>query len=575
MKKILHYLRSYALESILGPVFKLLEATFELLIPLVVKSIVDVGIKNGDKRYIAAMAGLMVLLGVIGLSCTLAAQYFAAKASVGSVSLMRRSLFERIQSFDYTTLDELGASTMVTRMTSDMNQVETGVNLTLRLLLRSPFVVIGAAVMAFTIDARAASVFVVTIPILSVVVFGIMLVTLPLYKKVQGSLDRVLLAARENLSGVRVLRAFGREADEIERFDSRSDELVGMQKFVGRISAMLNPITYVIINAAAVALVYIGAVRVDAGVIETGAVIALYNYMSQILVELIKFANLIINITKSVACANRIAAIIDMPPEAAGADRDFDKNAEYAVEFDGVGLRYKNGGADAISDISFKARPGDVIGIIGGTGSGKTSLVNLIPAFYKPTRGRVRVLGVDTADADVGELRRRIAIVPQGQTLFTGTIRDNVMWGVDGADGDNDKRIEDAIEAAQGADIVRAKEHGLDEHIGRGGVNLSGGQRQRIAIARALAKNADILILDDSASALDFATDAALREALRTLDPMPTLFIVSQRTGSIRHADNIIVLDGGVCVGMGTHEELLSSCAVYREIDEAQKGGSI
>ena len=389
MKKILHYLRSYALESILGPVFKLLEATFELLIPLVVKSIVDVGIKNGDKRYIAAMAGLMVLLGVIGLSCTLAAQYFAAKASVGSVSLMRRSLFERIQSFDYTTLDELGASTMVTRMTSDMNQVETGVNLTLRLLLRSPFVVIGAAVMAFTIDARAASVFVVTIPILSVVVFGIMLVTLPLYKKVQGSLDRVLLAARENLSGVRVLRAFGREADEIERFDSRSDELVGMQKFVGRISAMLNPITYVIINAAAVALVYIGAVRVDAGVIETGAVIALYNYMSQILVELIKFANLIINITKSVACANRIAAIIDMPPEAAGADRDFDKNAEYAVEFDGVGLRYKNGGADAISDISFKARPGDVIGIIGGTGSGKTSLVNLIPAFYKPTRTSV------------------------------------------------------------------------------------------------------------------------------------------------------------------------------------------
>lgn len=571
----MHYLRSYALESILGPVFKLLEATFELLIPLVVKSIVDVGIKNGDKRYIAAMAGLMVLLGVIGLSCTLAAQYFAAKASVGSVSLMRRSLFERIQSFDYTTLDELGASTMVTRMTSDMNQVETGVNLTLRLLLRSPFIVIGAAVMAFTIDVRAASVFVVTIPILSVVVFGIMLVTLPLYKKVQGSLDRVLLAARENLSGVRVLRAFGREADEIERFDSRSDELVGMQKFVGRISAMLNPITYVIINAAAVALVYIGAVRVDAGVIETGAVIALYNYMSQILVELIKFANLIINITKSVACANRIAAIIDMPPEAAGADRDFDKNAEYAVEFDGVGLRYKNGGADAISDISFKARPGDVIGIIGGTGSGKTSLVNLIPAFYKPTRGRVRVLGVDTAGADVGELRRHIAIVPQGQTLFTGTIRDNVMWGVDGADGDNDKRIADAIEAAQGADIVRSKEHGLDEHIGRGGVNLSGGQRQRIAIARALAKNADILILDDSASALDFATDAALREALRTLDPMPTLFIVSQRTGSIRHADNIIVLDGGVCVGMGTHEELLSSCAVYREIDEAQKGGSI
>ncbi len=572
MKRVLQYLRHYAVESVLGPLFKLLEATFELFIPLVVASIVDVGIENGDRPYIAKMVGLMVLLGIVGLICSVSAQYFAAKASVGSVSMLRRALFEHIQTFDYTTLDELGTSTMVTRLTSDINQVETGINLTLRLLLRSPFVVVGAAVMAFTIDAKAATVFVIAIPILAAVVFGVMLVTLPLYKKVQGALDRVLSAARENLTGVRVLRAFGREDDEVERFETRADALVKMQKYVGRISALLNPMTFVIINCAAVALVYIGALRVDEGMIETGEVIALYNYMSQILVELIKLANLIINITKSVASAGRVEAVIDTEPERTGKDADFDTSSEYAVEFDHVSLRYKNGGADAIEDITFKARPGDVVGIIGGTGSGKTSLVNLIPAFYSATSGDVRVFGVDTADADRDALRRRVAVVAQGAPIFSGTIRDNVKWGsIDADDGD----VMAAITTAQCADVVAAKEHGLDENIERGGVNLSGGQRQRLSIARALAKRADILILDDSSSALDFATDAALRRALGALEPKPTMFIVSQRTSSIEHADLIIVLDGGRCVGQGKHDELLLTCPVYREIYELQGGGGI
>ena len=572
MKRVLQYLRHYAVESVLGPLFKLLEATFELFIPLVVASIVDVGIENGDRPYIAKMVGLMVLLGIVGLICSVSAQYFAAKASVGSVSMLRRALFEHIQTFDYTTLDELGTSTMVTRLTSDINQVETGINLTLRLLLRSPFVVVGAAVMAFTIDAKAATVFVIAIPILAAVVFGVMLVTLPLYKKVQGALDRVLSAARENLTGVRVLRAFGREDDEVERFETRADALVKMQKFVGRISALLNPMTFVIINCAAVALVYIGALRVDEGMIETGEVIALYNYMSQILVELIKLANLIINITKSVASAGRVESVIDTEPERTGKDADFDTSSEYAVEFDHVSLRYKNGGADAIEDITFKARPGDVVGIIGGTGSGKTSLVNLIPAFYSATSGHVRVFGVDAADADRDALRRRVAVVAQGAPIFSGTIRDNVKWGSGDAD---DGDVMAAITTAQCADVVAAKEHGLDENIERGGVNLSGGQRQRLSIARALAKRADILILDDSSSALDFATDAALRRALGALEPKPTMFIVSQRTSSIEHADLIIVLDGGRCVGQGKHDELLLTCPVYREIYELQGGGGI
>ncbi len=572
MKRVLQYLRHYAVESVLGPLFKLLEATFELFIPLVVASIVDVGIENGDRPYIAKMVGLMVLLGIVGLICSVSAQYFAAKASVGSVSMLRRALFEHIQTLDYTTLDELGTSTMVTRLTSDINQVETGINLTLRLLLRSPFVVVGAAVMAFTIDAKAATVFVIAIPILAAVVFGVMLVTLPLYKKVQGALDRVLSAARENLTGVRVLRAFGREDDEVERFETRADALVKMQKFVGRISALLNPMTFVIINCAAVALVYIGALRVDEGIIETGEVIALYNYMSQILVELIKLANLIINITKSVASAGRVEAVIDMEPERTGTNADFDTSSEYAVEFDHVSLRYKNGGADAVEDITFKARPGDVVGIIGGTGSGKTSLVNLIPAFYSATSGHVRVFGVDVDGADRDALRRRVAVVAQGAPIFSGTIRDNVKWGsIDADDGD----VMAAITTAQCADVVAAKEHGLDENIERGGVNLSGGQRQRLSIARALAKRADILILDDSSSALDFTTDAALRRALGALEPKPTMFIVSQRTSSIEHADLIIVLDGGRCVGQGKHDELLLACPVYREIYELQGGGGI
>ena len=567
MKQVLHYLKQYARESILGPVFKMLEAMFELFVPLVVAGIVDVGIKNGDTGYIVRMALLMVALGVIGLSCTVAAQYFAAKASVGCVSKLRRALFERIGSFDYTTLDGLGASTMVTRLTSDMNQVETGVNLTLRLLLRSPFVVVGAMVMAFTIDAQAATVFAVTIPLLSVVVFGIMLLSIPLYKKVQGSLDRVLLTARENLSGVRILRAFGREDDEIAEFERRVNILTAAQRFVGKISALLNPITYVMINAAAVVLVYIGAIRVDSGVIETGMVIALYNYMSQILVELIKFANLIINITKSVASANRIAAVIALPSEAEGSIAEVDADAEYAVEFDHVSLRYKNGGADAITDITFRARRGETVGIIGGTGSGKSSLVNLIPAFYPATGGTVRVFGENVLDFDRGALRRHVAVVPQGATLFSGTIRDNLLWGDENAD---ERTLLEAVWVSQSADVIKSKENGLDEMISRGGVNLSGGQRQRLTIARALAARADILILDDSSSALDFATDAALRASLSALTPKPTIFVVSQRTSSIMHADKIIVLDRGACVGIGTHGELLKTCDIYREIHLSQ-----
>ena len=568
MKQVLLYLKKYTRESILGPLFKLLEATFELFVPLVVANIVDVGIKNGDVGYIVGMTVLMVALGVIGMVCAITAQYFAAKASVGCVSGLRRALFERIESLDYTTLDKLGASTMVTRLTSDMNQVETGVNLTLRLLLRSPFVVFGAMVMAFTIDTRAASVFAVTIPALSVVVFGIMLISLPLYKKVQASLDRVLLTARENLTGVRVLRAFGREADEIAEFERRGDALTGAQRFVGRISALLNPVTYVMINTAAVVLVYVGALRVDNGMIETGQVIALYNYMSQILVELIKLANLIINITKSVASANRIEAVILLDPEADGDITELDENAEVAVEFKGVSLRYKDGGADAISDITFRVKRGQTVGIIGGTGSGKSSLVNMIPAFYPATSGEVCVFGENVNDISRDTLRRRVATVPQGATLFRGTIRENLLWGNENAD---EEALLRAVRTAQAEDVLSSKEHGLDEVIERGGVNLSGGQRQRLTIARALVADPDILILDDSSSALDFATDAALRTSLATLRPRPTVFIVSQRTSSIMHADIIIVLNEGRCVGMGTHDELLSACDIYREIHDSQR----
>ncbi len=566
MKYVFKYLKGYMRESVLGPLFKLLEATFELFVPLIVADIVDVGIKNGDRGHIVRMALLMVAFGVIGLSCTIAAQYFAAKASVGCTSKLRRALFERIGRLDCTTLDGVGSSTMVTRLTSDMNQVETGLNLTLRLLLRSPFVVFGAAVMAFTIDSHAALVFVATIPLLSVVVFGIMLISMPLYKKVQASLDRVLLASRENLTGVRVLRAFGREEDERAEFDARTGNLFSAQSFVGAISALLNPITYVMINAAAIVLVYVGALRVDAGVIEMGEVIALYNYMSQILVELIKLANLIINITRAVASANRIGAIIDLPVEENGTAHPA-ADSEYAVEFDHVSLRYKNGGADAVYDVSFRVRKGETVGIIGGTGSGKTSLVNLIPAFYPATGGVVSVFGHDVKTLDRAELRRRVAVVPQGAQLFSGSIRDNLLWGDENAGED---ALLDAVRVSQSKDVVDSKEGGLDERVERGGVNFSGGQRQRLTIARALVSRADILILDDSSSALDFATDAALRSAIASLSPKPTVFVVSQRTSSIMHADMIVVLDGGVCVGVGTHEELLKRCSVYREIHESQ-----
>ena len=567
MKKVFEQLKPYTKESILGPAFKLLEALLELFIPLVVASIIDVGISSGDRGHVIRMCLVMAGLGAVGLLCSVTAQYFAAKAAVGCVSGLRHALFRKIQNFDYTTADRLGTSTMLTRITSDMNQVQTGVNLTLRLLLRSPFIVFGAMIMAFTIDVKGALVFAVVIPVLAAVVFGIMLVSIPLYRKVQTALDGVTGKTRENLNGVRVLRAFNKEQDEIADFSRSNDILFRIQRFVGRISAAMNPATYVIINTAAVILIYTGALRVGAGILMTGQVVALYNYMSQILVELIKLANLIINITKSVACANRIEAVLNLPSEEAGEIDRFPENAEYAVEFSHVSMIYESAGAEAITDISFKVRPGETVGIIGATGSGKTTIVNLIPAFYKATAGEVRVYGADVSCLRRDVLRKRVAVVPQKALLFRGTIRDNLKWGDPEAD---DERLMQAIETAQATDIIRSKEHGLDVMIEQGGRNLSGGQRQRLTIARALVSGADILILDDSSSALDFATDAALRKALDGLRPKPAVFMVSQRTSSIMHADQIIVLDEGRCAGIGKHEDLLRACDIYREIHELQ-----
>lgn len=563
MKKLLVYLKDYIKESILGPLFKLLEALFELFVPLVIAAIIDTGIENGDTGYIIKMCLVLVLLGFVGLAFSITAQYFAAKASVGFVSKIRHVLFGHIQSLSYSELDQIGTSTLITRMTSDMNQVQNGMNLALRLLLRSPFVVFGAMIMAFTIDVPSAMIFVYVTIVLLIVVFGIMLGSIPLYKKVQQKLDAVMTVTRENLTGVRVIRAFCKEDEETDDFINKNNELTASQKFVGKISALMNPVTYVIINLAIIWLIHTGAVSVNEGILTQGAVVALYNYMSQILVELIKLANLIINITKSIACGNRIQAVLDIKPDLESGNSSCN---EGSVEFDHVNLRYKNAGADSLSDITFTAAKGETIGIIGGTGSGKSSLVNLIPRFYDAASGEVKVGGVNVKDMDVEQLREKIGVVPQKAVLFHGTIRENMQWGVTAA---SDDEIMEAIEAAQGLDVIKAK-GGLDCEIEQGGKNLSGGQRQRLTIARALVKKPEILILDDSASALDFATDAALRKSLRELDYHPTVFIVSQRTSSIQHADRIIVLDDGTAVGIGTHDELMKSCSVYQEIYNSQ-----
>ena len=572
MKKLLCYLKEYKKESVLGPLFKLLEATLELFVPLVVAAIIDTGIGNQDRGYVVKMCLVLVLLGLIGLAFSVTAQYFAAKAAVGFVTTIRHVLFGHIQKLSYAELDIQGTSTLITRMTSDMNQVQNGVNLTLRLLLRSPFVVIGAMVMAFTIDVKAALVFVVGIPALAVVVFGVMLACIPLYRKVQNRLDKVLGLTRENLTGVRVLRAFCKEEEQEAEFQKQNQTLTDTQKFVGRISALLNPLTYVIINVAIIALIWIGAIRVDMGIITQGAVVALYNYMSQILTELIKLANLIINITKSVACGNRIQSVLEVEPSVkdgaatVSGDGEAGKSA-YSVVFEHAGIRYPDAAQEAVSDITLNVRPGETIGIIGGTGSGKSSLVNLIPRFYDCSSGAVYVDGRNVCTYGLTELRDKIGVVPQKSVLFAGTIRSNMQWGKPDA---TDEEIFAALEIAQAKDVVSKKEKGLDTEVEQGGKNFSGGQRQRLTIARALVKQPEILILDDSSSALDFATDAALRMAIGSMKHRPTLFIVSQRTSAIQYADKIVVLDDGSVVGIGTHEELMNTCEVYREIYDSQ-----
>ena len=572
MKKLLCYLKEYKKESVLGPLFKLLEATLELFVPLVVAAIIDTGIGNQDRGYVVKMCLVLVLLGLIGLAFSVTAQYFAAKAAVGFVTTIRHVLFGHIQKLSYAELDTQGTSTLITRMTSDMNQVQNGVNLTLRLLLRSPFVVIGAMVMAFTIDVKAALVFVVGIPALAVVVFGVMLACIPLYRKVQNRLDKVLGLTRENLTGVRVLRAFCKEEEQEAEFQKQNQTLTDTQKFVGRISALLNPLTYVIINVAIIALIWIGAIRVDMGIITQGAVVALYNYMSQILTELIKLANLIINITKSVACGNRIQSVLEVEPSVkdgaatVSGDGEAGKSA-YSVVFEHAGIRYPDAAQEAVSDITLNVRPGETIGIIGGTGSGKSSLVNLIPRFYDCSSGAVYVDGRNVCTYGLTELRDKIGVVPQKSVLFAGTIRSNMQWGKPDA---TDEEIFAALEIAQAKAVVSKKEQGLDTEVEQGGKNFSGGQRQRLTIARALVKQPEILILDDSSSALDFATDAALRMAIGSMKHKPTLFIVSQRTSAIQYADKIVVLDDGSVVGIGTHEELMNTCEVYREIYDSQ-----
>lgn len=575
MKKLLVYLKGYIKESILGPLFKLLEATFELIVPLVVAAIIDNGIAGADNRYIVTRVLIMITLGVVGLVCSITAQYFAAKAAVGFATGLRHALFWHIQELSFSEIDEIGTARLINRMTSDVNSVQGCVNMVLRLFLRSPFIVFGAMIMAFTIDIKCALIFCVAIPVLMAIVFGIMIASIPLYSKVQERLDAILKTTRENLNGTRVIRAFNREDDEIIAFNDGNTALTRIQVFAGKISALMNPITFAVINAAMVVLIYTGAIQVDSGRLSQGQVVALVNYMSQILVELVKLASLIIQITKALASANRVQEIFEIKstmefPESTPRAAD----SPYAVEFENVALKYKNGGAEALVNIDFKVKKGETIGIIGGTGSGKSSLVHMIPRFYDATAGQVKVDGINVKDYSKDDLRNKIAIVMQKAVLFNGTIRENMRWGKSDA---TDEEIMEALKCAQAAEFVEDKEGKLDYAIAQGGRNLSGGQRQRLTIARALVSSPQILILDDSASALDYATDAKLREAIRGLGGKFTTFIVSQRTASLRSADRIIVMEDGAVAGIGTHDELLAGCTVYKEIygtdSNSEKGG--
>lgn len=572
MKYLLKFFHGYKKECIMGPLFKLLEASFELLIPLVVVKIINDGIGNGNKSLIIQMCLIMVALGLIGLICSLTAQYYSARAAVGFAAKVKKALFSHIQGLSYTEIDTIGTSAMVTRMTSDINQLQSGVNMTLRLFLRSPFIVVGAMVMAFTIDRKAALIFVVVIVLLSAVVYGIMLITIPMYRKVQEKLDALLKVTRSGLQGVRVIRAFGLEQNEKQEFEEANTALVKKQVLVGRISALMNPLTFAIINTGIAWLVWTGALQVDHGILTQGEVVALVNYMSQILVELIKLANLIVIITKAAACAGRIENVLKMESSMKEGDCSESKNAPVSVDFHEVSFRYAKALGDALNRISFMAAPGSVMGIIGGTGSGKTTLINLIGRFYDVTEGYVQVDGRDVREYTYEALRGMIGIVPQKSVLFTGSIRKNLQWGC--ADATDDE-LWQALKMAQAEEFVRGKEGGLDYEVTQGGTNFSGGQKQRLAIARALVRKPAILILDDSALALDYATDAALRKAIREMNPSPTLFIVSQRTASMMHADQILVLEEGEAVGLGTHEQLLLSCEVYKEIYESQYGGAV
>lgn len=570
MKKLLIYLKAYRKEACLAPIFKMLEAVFELFVPLVIKGIIDYGIAAEDRAYCLRMGLLLLLLAVIGLAMATTAQWFSARAAAGFAAKIKQVLMEHIQKLSYTELDTIGTSTLITRMTSDVNQVQTGTNLVLRLFMRSPFIVFGSMIMAFTIDFKAAMIFVITIPLLSVVVFGIMLSSIPLYKKVQSQLDRVLGITRENLTGVRVIRAFNKEEEEISHFKTENEQFTRLQTFVGKISALMNPLTFVIVNSAILVLVWTGAWRVEGGILTQGAVVALVNYMSQILVELIKLADLIINITKAVACGNRIQKVLEVEPSMENGSKECieeKRTPANAVDFNHVSLTYSGAGAPSLTDIDLHVKTGQTIGIIGGTGSGKTSVVNLIPRFYDATQGNVLVFGKPVKEQDMESLRSQIAVVPQKAVLFAGTIRENMKWGKEDA---TDEEIMEALTIAQATEVVQKKEGGLDAFVEQGGKNLSGGQRQRLTIARALVRKPRILILDDSASALDFATDAALRKAIREMKNAPTVFIVSQRTSSIRFADQILVLDDGKSVGVGTHDELLTTCSVYKEIYDSQ-----
>ena len=573
MKQLMMYLKDYKKESILAPLFKLLEAFFELLVPLVMANIIDYGISNRNMGYIGKMGLLLLLLGVVGLASSITAQFFAAKAAVGFSTKLRQALFDHIEDLSFTDIDKAGTSTMITRMTSDVNQVQSGINMTLRLFLRSPIIVFGAMIMAFTIDVKCALIFVVAIPLLSVVVFGIILSTIPMYKKVQSKLDQVLGITRENLTGVRVIRAFHQEAKESDRFRENNEALSAMQIFVGKISACMNPVTYIIVNGAIIALIYTGAVQVNIGNLSQGEVVAIINYMNQILVELVKLANLIVTMTKALACAERVASVFDIGADAAYVEAQdqkladkVDKSAPF-LDFKHVSLTYQGAGAPTLQDMNFTVNRGDTVGIIGGTGSGKTSLVNLIPGFYPATEGEILLEGRDIRTMSDEELRGRIGVVPQKAVLFKGTIRGNLQWGKPDA---TEEEMWKALELAQASEVVDGKPGKLDATVAQNGKNFSGGQRQRLTIARALVRNPEILILDDSASALDYATDAKLRAAIRTLEDKTTTFIVSQRASTIRHADKIIVLDDGEIAGMGTHDELLKDCTVYQEIYYSQ-----